>query len=73
MSKVESPRKFVYVITMVSLGEDPLDYPGAIGVFADQQMAHKVLKELEADLDGEEGIQYFVEDVPLDERVVKGV
>ena len=73
MSKIDSLRKIVYVITMVSLGEDPLDYPGAIGVFVDEQMARQVLKELEADLDGEEGIQYFVEDIPLDERVIKGV
>lgn len=65
--------KYVYVITIVNPGEDPTDYPGTIGVFVDEQMAHKVLKELMADLDGEEGIQYFIEDVQLDERVIKGV
>jgi hypothetical protein len=58
---------------MVSLGEDPLDYPGAIGVFIDEKMAQRVLKEIEGELDGEEGIQYFIEDVPLDETVIKGV
>jgi hypothetical protein len=72
MDKNDQP-KYVYVITMVSLGEDPLEYDTVVGVFLDEQVAHKVLKECQDELEGGEGIHYFIEEASIDYAVSERV
>lgn len=59
----------VYVVTYVDLASDPTKYDAAIAAYSREEDALRLREELTAELEGTEGIQYYVENVPLDDDV----
>lgn len=65
MSNANPKEQLIFLVTVVSLGEDPLGYDKVVGAFSNEPDAKKLWQELTDELDDDSGTRYFLEETWL--------